>query len=313
MPPSSRLTILRHGYALVVGGAAGLTAGLVGWGGAQVLIPSMTLPIPLASHSQLAATGISLTSLSLSSVSSGYRFWTDGRVDVPTALGIGVPALLSARAGTRLAQRMSGDALQLFFNGCSLLLIPCHFWIQQRRWSADKSAEDREPMPMESGERDPVSSEITYGDTEMDSCSDESNGNVASAMLNNPLTLRHASFGAFSGVLSALMGVGGLPLTMSYLTLSTDLPHHDVQGTAVVSLIPSIAMSAASRMAAVPAPAAACAAVGAFGGGLAGARIALHLPEERLRQLFMGSLCLFGGISMMGAARNMRRIFGRRL
>jgi len=41
--------------------------------------------------------------------------------------------------------------------------------------------------------------------------------------------VQHMCYGLFSGVLSALMGVGGAPLTMSYLTLNTALPHHLVQ------------------------------------------------------------------------------------
>ena len=38
------------------------------------------------------------------------------------------------------------------------------------------------------------------------------------------------------GILSALMGVGGAPLCMSYLTVATDLPHHLVQGWSMVPL-----------------------------------------------------------------------------
>ena len=94
----------------------------------------------------------------------------------------------------------------------------------------------------------------------------------------------------------------------SYLTISTDLPHHEVQGTAVMALIPAILMSAGSRMKVIPKTTTACVAIGAFGGGLLGAKVALGLSEEKLRYLFMGSLCLFGGINMAGAARNMTRI-----
>ena len=54
------------------------------------------------------------------------------------------------------------------------------------------------------------------------------------------------AFGALSGVLSSLVGVGGLPIAMSYLTVSTDLPHHLVQGTAVLAVAPSVLVSALS-------------------------------------------------------------------
>ena len=71
---------------------------------------------------------------------------------------------------------------------------------------------------------------------------------------NNPLLMQHASF-------------RGLPLMMSYLTVYTDLPYHEIQGTAMVALIPSILVSAvASRMSAIPPSITACVAVGVFGG-----------------------------------------------
>lgn len=325
---SSKLAFLRHGYAMAVGTAAGVTSGLVGWGGAQVTIPSMSHPGLLASYSQLAATGISLTSLSLSSVSSGYRFWMDGRVDVPLALGIGLPALASARVGSQIAKRLSGNALQLFFNGFSLLLIPTHFWIQQQRSSNSSKCVDTNSVTGDQGKDAPpgqLESDTSRlsakrrepaiesrADCNTDDLDFRQPKNVVAAIQSNPLIFRHASFGLFSGVLSSLMGVGGLPLTISYLTVSTELSHHEIQGTAVVALLPSILMSAASRMSVVPPSTAACVAAGAFGGGLVGAKLALSLSEEQLRYLFMGSLCLFGGINMAGAVRNIRQICSKR-
>ena len=64
----------------------------------------------------------------------------------------------------------------------------------------------------------------------------------------------HAAFGLVSGALSALMGVGGLPLTISYLTLATPLHHHVVQGTAMCSVLPAVLASAASHLAARAVP-----------------------------------------------------------
>ena len=136
MSSSKLLSMRQNFYAIAVGTAAGVTSGLVGWGGAQIIIPSMLYPSPLASYSQLSATGISLTSLSFSSCSSGYRFWVDNQVNIPLALSIGLPAVISARVGTHLAKKLSGDALELFFNGFSLLLIPTHLWVQRIRHNA---------------------------------------------------------------------------------------------------------------------------------------------------------------------------------
>ena len=52
---------------------------------------------------------------------------------------------------------------------------------------------------------------------------------------------QNAIFGSVCGRISALMGVSGLPLTMSYLTMfAPNLPHHVVQGMAMVSVVPSV-------------------------------------------------------------------------
>lgn len=304
------LGLLRHAYALSVGTAAGATVGIVGWGGAQVVIPSLTLRIPVASYSQLSATGISLSSLSVSSVSSGCEFWRDGRVDVMTAAAIGLPAVFSARVGTRLAKRMSGDALELFFNGCSLVLMPMHFWIQQRRGGGGGVDCDPSSSAAGGGNGSEINAAsggaapMPTGPTSEDAAAD------ARAASGVPALMKHASFGLLSGMLSSLR-VGGLPLTMSYLTLSTDLPHHEVQGTAVVALVPAIVTSAASRAGAIPPLAAACVAFGAAGGGVLGAHVALGVSEENLRRLFMGSLCVFWGASVFRAGRNIRAIYAR--
>jgi hypothetical protein len=66
--------VKRNLYSTAVGLVAGATVGLVGWGRAQVIIPAMTLPVSVANFLQMSATGISLTSLSVSTVSSAYTF-----------------------------------------------------------------------------------------------------------------------------------------------------------------------------------------------------------------------------------------------
>lgn len=70
VPSSTKQQGFRHLYAICVGGVAGATVGVVGWGGGQVIIPAMTLSASVG-LSQLSATGVSLTSLSISAVSSG--------------------------------------------------------------------------------------------------------------------------------------------------------------------------------------------------------------------------------------------------
>ena len=99
---------------------------------------------------------------------------------------------------------------------------------------------------------------------------------------------------------------------MSYLTAFTSLPHHLVQGTAVLAVAPSVLTSALSRVHVVPPATAAAVAVGAMGGAAAGASCALHTPEERLRDLYMLSLVVLGGRSFVRAGHNLKSIWARR-
>lgn len=107
------------------------------------------------------------------------------------------------------------------------------------------------------------------------------------------------------------MGIEGLPLTMSYLTAFTGLPHHLVQGTAQLSVAPSAITSAVSRLQYVPAATAAAVSASAMGGAAMGASVALRTSEERLRDLYMLSLVVLGGRSVVAAARNLRCILAR--
>jgi uncharacterized membrane protein YfcA len=100
---------------------------------------------------------------------------------------------------------------------------------------------------------------------------------------------------------------------MSYLTETTNLPHHLVQGTAVCALVPSIFTSAISRRKAIPIGVASIVAVGAIVGGLMGAQVALNTSEERLRQLYMASLVLFGGRSIFAATGNIKTLWFKKL
>lgn len=206
------------------------------------------------------------------------------------------------------AKKLSGDALALFFNGFSMVMIPTHFWIQKRALERQKDSElcHEEDANGNKEERIQESSDSTRAIIKDPNIILDFNSNKDALQI-----MQHASYGLLSGIISSLMGVGGLPLTMSYLTETTSLPHHYVQGTAVCALIPSILTSAVSRIHSIPLQTAGCVAMGAMGGGYVGSKFALGLTEEHLRFLYMGSLVVFGGRSVVGAARNIQKIRGK--
>jgi uncharacterized protein len=246
-----------------------------------VIKPSLTHFLSLT---QIEATAISLTSLSCAASVSASKFFFSENVHATTAIAIAIPSMLGARLGVLLAQRLSSELLAFIFNGMSVILIPTHFFVQQYRDS----------NPHEHSEK---KRELTS----------------ASSLANftwSPKLMEHASFGVLSGVLSALMGVGGAPLTMSYLTLNTDLPHHLVQGTMLVAVLPAVLTSAFSLAVGGHTPMALAAAVcgGSMVGSAAGAQFALYLTESQLRQLYMASLVVLGGRSFVAAIGNISRL-----
>ena len=134
-----------------------------------------------------------------------------GNASLPVAAAVAIPSMVGARFGVRLSAKLSTDVHSLIFNGGSVLLLPTHFMVQRWRQQQDQ---DRTDAGVEAA------------------------GKAAGAAVDAATLIQHACFGVGAGVLSALMGVGGLPLTMSYLTMASTLPHHLIQGTSMVAVAP---------------------------------------------------------------------------
>jgi len=309
------LHVKQNLYGFSVGCLSGTTFGLVGWGGAAIVTPLLTLPTPVANMSQFSASGVTLSTLAVSTVSSGYKYWKNDCVDVTLALCIAIPSMVAARVGTHLARKLSNDALALIFNGSSVIMIPTHYWIQQRacqraaKQSLDNQKDERVRQREDRTSIVPSATSITSNQ----------NWNIVAVEKSIPTCtiitremLQHACFGLCAGLYSSLRGIGGLPLAVSYITEATHLPHQYVQGTAICAVIPPILTSAISRSDMIPMKISGWVGFGAFLGGHLGAAMAMHLSEERLRQLYMGFLVLFGGRSFCGAALNIRNLYRTR-
>lgn len=278
----------------------GLTLGLCGWGGAQVIKPGLTSYLGVG---QLAANGTSLTSLSFAATTSAGNFFFSGNADMATAITIAIPSMIGARIGIRIAQKLSSEVLSLIFNGMSVIMIPMHFMVQEHRKKQNSSSSSSQSSSPSSPPSEEKSPENNFPPS--------SQRITLSSITLDKTTFMHIGYGTMMGILSSLMGVGGLPLTMSYLTFFTDMPHHLVQGTTMVSNLPSIYISAISLATKGYTPLALAGAVscGSICGSAFGAHCALSLTEKELRQVFIGSLILFGGSSIFRSCINLRNIF----
>jgi len=256
----------------VIGVTAGVVHGCCGWGGAQIIKPALISGLGL---NTLAANGASLTALAFGSTTGASKFFASDSANIKISLAIALPSVIGARLGVRLAQKLSNDALSLIFNGMSVLFIPMHFFVQ-------KYKETR----------------ISTGQSQ----SSEDDGPEA--------LMKHIIYGGFMGTISSLMGVGGAPLTMSYLTLATDLPHHKIQGTMMIAIVPAVVTSATTLIYSGHVPIAVAAAVcaGSITGSYFGAELALRLSEKQLRDCYMASLVVLGGRSIFGAAGNLSKL-----
>ena len=291
-------TLLRSGLA---GFAGGSCVGLVGWGGTQIAVPALTHP-SVGNMPQLVASAVSVCSQSVAASSACANYYTSGAVDVQLAATIALPAMVGARAGVAISRRLQPDVHALMFNGGSLLLMPCHFFVQRWRQTQQQS-QQQQSQQQQSQQQQQQSQQQQEGQQPLPS--PQPSGNTASLV----------SFGFLAGTLSSLMGVGGGPLAVSFLSVTTTLPHHLMQGTAACAVVPGMLAGGFFHVMKGHVPLASCAAVtaGAAAGGVFGSQVALGLSDERLRQCYMASLVLLGGRSFVAAGRNLQAIYRRRL
>ncbi|MGC9325720.1 MAG: sulfite exporter TauE/SafE family protein [Desulfomonilia bacterium] len=105
---------------LLIGIAAGISAGLFGIGGGVIIVPAL---IYLAGFSQHSAVGTSLAILlppvGLAAVIEFYRH---GHVDIKVGLLVALGLFLGAWLGAFVANKLSGAHLRLYFGLFVILL-----------------------------------------------------------------------------------------------------------------------------------------------------------------------------------------------
>ncbi len=104
---------------LLIGLPAGFFGGLMGVGGGVVMI---TLMVSMRKVNQHQAHGTSLLALVFTGVAGAATYALKGAVDVPAAVALAVPAVITARTGARFAHAMAEWKLKRSFGGFLLLV-----------------------------------------------------------------------------------------------------------------------------------------------------------------------------------------------
>ena len=114
----------KHLISFGIGLAAGIFGGLIGLGGGLVMIPLLVGWLKL---DQCRAHGTSLAVLVFTGVSGAMTYGWHGNVNWPAAIALAVPAVVTAAAGARLADRLPDWKLKRTFGFflilCSALLL----------------------------------------------------------------------------------------------------------------------------------------------------------------------------------------------
>ena len=114
-------------------------------------------------------------------------------------------------------------------------------------------------------------------------------------------SIGYVVLGIVAGVLSGLVGIGGGVIIVPALIFLFGMSQHSAQGTTIAMLVLPVGVLGAwvyFRQGYVNISAAALLAAGFFLGSLAGARIAVAIPETALEKVF-GAMVILIGLRMM--------------
>jgi len=108
---------------VLIGLVAGMFSSLFGVGGGIVIVPLLILA---AAFGAREATAISLGAIVITALAGVVLYAVRGKVDVPYALLVGVPAMGGALIGSSAQRRISGRALTFAF---AVLLAAMGIWL----------------------------------------------------------------------------------------------------------------------------------------------------------------------------------------
>jgi len=120
-----------HFISFAIGLTAGVFGGLIGLGGGIIMIP---LLVGLLKLDQCRAHGTSLAVLIFTGISGAITYSYHGQINWTAAAALALPAVFTAAAGARLADRLPDWKLKKAFG---IFLIFCSALLLLKPWFAD--------------------------------------------------------------------------------------------------------------------------------------------------------------------------------
>jgi uncharacterized protein len=108
-----------NGWAVAIGLAAGVVAGLLGVGGGVLFVPALVFIVGLGQHEAEATSLLAIVPVALAGTYQQARY---GNVHRRDALLLGLLSLAGAAAGVALANTLSGPALRDCFAAFMVLV-----------------------------------------------------------------------------------------------------------------------------------------------------------------------------------------------
>jgi len=236
---------------LTIGGAAGLAGGLLGVGGGFLMVP---LQVLWAKTTQRRASGTSLAAIVPIGIVGACVYYFGGRshqLDLPVAVFVMIGSSAGALLGAGLASRVPERILKMLL--AALMVVAA---LSELRTA------------------------IVGSNTVVEAASAPGVGPVGYPLL--------VLSGAVIGTISGLTGVGGGVLLVPTLVFGFGIGQRVAQGTSLLAILPTAAVGAVAhqRRGDLDSRAAGWMSLGGVPGALAGAVLALWLPQRALAGLF---------------------------
>lgn len=115
---------MEHLLAAVIGAVVGLLLGILGGGGAVLIVPSMVYLLHVDEHVALAT---ALIIVGTNALFGGFIAWREGRTQITTALVFGASGMATAYIGARISRLIPGDILLIAFSMLLLIIAALMF------------------------------------------------------------------------------------------------------------------------------------------------------------------------------------------